>query len=947
MNACPDCKTWDLAPDDVFCSWCRRRLINIQAVLAQSRFSVAELPPPVDLVLSNRSTSTAIRVDAVEASVPWIRIDAGSRRPPFPLPPNDSAALTVRVETLSLTEDYHSGVIVVRTNLGDENLPVEVLPTPQVSISAYSGTTHRDSCRFEIQLDNRDLERNMVRIGAQQGIVAIEKIATDQPEWVKVRLPADCKLPLDLDSRKSAYVDVFIDVDESALTQKSVRLPAEYKANLVVDCAEFTHVEPLSFECWLPPALWIWEEAEYAIDAWAGQTGELSLTLQNSLPGNPQTGKGNAPLQVTRVDILLPGGEPCRWLQPSEDLADMIVIPGGERRQLRFHFATDAAGKGDAERLGIGRYPVVLVLTTNLPEVTRKLRFEVRVQAIKDFDGILAIDFGTSNTCCAIFGGPEQQYNPVPVDRLIHNPNPTTTPTLTQYLDLAPDGLASIKIGAEIDALSLSVKVIRSTARSPKRHLGSGEPFEICFYNSPDVVVYYAAKQVVSDYLREVRRAAERFRRGVRFRNIVVTHPSRFKLDQMMDLEEAVRLAFGADCEITLLPEPVAAALGFVIDPEALQKERYTVGVFDFGGGTTDLSLLAVENRRFPGYVEVHPHQVNSTGRWFGGENLTQFVYEQGLAGCRRIAAADHPDEELLVESAKETDGNRRQIAIQNHGRLLQWAEQTKLLLIQYGDDHALHFPPTKPDLFPDLKLSLWTRSGPEGRSFAHSQIVPKRADLDAYLRPHLENLAASLAGLVSASQIGALDYIRLSGKPSAIPLVSDVLAERFPKAQIRPAPEPKECVVEGACIPDRFRAAASVVLILDESGFVRTTSRIGIEDAGRRSFVELIGLGLAISEQGITGHLDSFPLRSGVKVRLLDNASVANDSIPGNPDITTIGTFVIDPAHNTLAKNEVLPARLELRLSRDFKPGLVAHVPGRESIPFVRSDAQAAQGGI
>jgi hypothetical protein len=153
--------------------------------------------------------------------------------------------------------------------------------------------------------------------------------------------------------------------------------------------------------------------------------------------------------------------------------------------------------------------------------------------------------------------------------------------------------------------------------------------------------------------------------------------------------------------------------------------------------------------------------------------------------------------------------------------------------------------------------------------------------------------------------------------------------------------------VVEGACIPDRFRAAASVVLILDESGFVRTTSRIGIEDAGRRSFVELIGLGLAISEQGITGHLDSFPLRSGVKVRLLDNASVANDSIPGNPDITTIGTFVIDPAHNTLAKNEVLPARLELRLSRDFKPGLVAHVPGRESIPFVRSDAQAAQGGI
>jgi len=947
MNVCPDCKLWDLAPDDVFCSWCRRRLINIQAVLAQSRFSVEELPPPVDLVLSNRSASTAIRVDAVEAFVPWIRIDAGGKRPPFALAPNDSAVLTVRIDTLSLTEDYHSGAVVVRTNLGEERLPVEVLPAPQVSISAYSGTTHRDSCRFEIQLDNRDLERNMVRIGAQQGIVTIEKIATDQPEWVKVRLPADCKLPLDLDGRKSAYVDVFIDVDEPVLTQKSVRLPAEYKANLVVDCAEFTHVEPLSFECWLPPALWIWEEAAYAIDAWAGQAGELTLTLQNSLPGNPQTGKGNATLQVSRIDILLPGGEPCQWLQPPEDLAETIVIPGGDSHQLHFHFATDAAGKGDAERLGIGRYPVVLVLTTNLPEVTRKLRFEVRVQAIRDFDGILAIDFGTSNTCCAIFGGPEQQYSPVPVDRLIHNPNPTTTPTLTQYLDLDPNGIASVKIGNEIDALSLSAKVIRSTARSPKRRLGTDELFEICFYNSPDVVVNYAAKQVVSDYLGEVRRAAERFRPGVRFRNIVVTHPSRFKLDQMMDLEEAVRRAFGKDCEIALLPEPVAAALGFVIDPEALERERYTVGVFDFGGGTTDLSLLEVVNRRSEGFVAVYPRQINSTGRWFGGEDLTRFVYQQGLAGCQRIADADHPGEALLVDTANETDGNKRQIAMQNHGRLLQWAEQTKLLLIQHGDDHALYFPPAKPDLFPDLKLSLWNRSGPEDRPFAHSQIVPKRADLDAFLRPQLETLAASLAELVSASQASGIDYIRLSGKPSSIPLVAQVLAERFPNAQIRPAPEPKECVVEGACIPDRFRAAASVVLILDESGFVRTTSRVGIEDAGRRCFVELIGLGLAISEQGITGHLDNFPLRSVVKVRLLDNASVANDAIPGNPDITVIGTFVIDPDHNTLAKNEVVPARLELRLSRDFKPSLVAHIQGRDSIPFVRSNAQAAQGGI
>ena len=217
---------------------------------------------------------------------------------------------------------------------------------------------------------------------------------------------------------------------------------------------------------------------------------------------------------------------------------------------------------------------------------------------------------------------------------------------------------------------------------------------------------------------------------------------------------------------------------------------------------------------------------------------------------------------------------------------------------------------------------------------------------MDAFLRPHLEGLAADLAELVSISGLGSLDYIRLSGKPSAMPLVGEVLAERFPNAQCRPAPEPKECVVEGACIPDRFRASTSVVLILADSDFVRTTSRIGIEDASTRSFVEMIGLGVPISDGVLTGDYENFPLRRGVKIRLLDNASLSNDSLAGNADVTVIGTFVLDPSYGALPKNQVLPARLELRLSRDFKPTLVAHVPDREPVRFVLAGALAAEGG-
>src|ERR1019366_4331944 len=106
---------------------------------------------------------------------------------------------------------------------------------------------------------------------AEQGVVVIESIATDQPAWAAIRFQGECPMPIVLDARKSAYIDVYLEVDEAQLAQKNPQLPAEHTANLLIQCEEFTHSEPLAFECWLPPALWIWQEAAYAIDAWAGQ----------------------------------------------------------------------------------------------------------------------------------------------------------------------------------------------------------------------------------------------------------------------------------------------------------------------------------------------------------------------------------------------------------------------------------------------------------------------------------------------------------------------------------------------------------------------------------------------------------------------------------------------------------------------------------------------------
>lgn len=946
MVLCPNCNLWDPRPEDVYCSWCGQRLISLHAELRRKHFSLNEVPPPVDLVLSNEADAVSIVVESIEPSEPWIRINTGGNKLPVELAPRTTRTFTFRIETIGLAPGFHSGSIRVRTNVGEEKLALEVVPEPKLSISAYSGNQHRENCRFDVLLDNRNLECNLIRIAAVQGSIVIERITNDQPEWLTVRLPSGCSLPVTLDARKSAYLDVFVDVNEQVLERKNAALPAEYTANLTIGGEdEFVHQETLTFECMRPPTLWIWEEDAYTADAWPGETGLIELTLQNSMPGNPRTGKGNAPLQVSQIEIQDADGNPCTWLKPSGEFSLPITIKGGAYQQVKFAFETDAEGKNSADKLGWGRHAAIVILTTNLAVVTHKVRFEVEVHPIRDFSGVLAIDFGTSNTCCAILRDSDQSVNLIQIDNPSHNTNPSTAPTVIQYLDRFANDEVSVKIGAEIEARESSARMIRSTARSLKRFLGSGELFEIHFYNSPDVVERYSARRVVGDYLREVRRAAERHERGVRFRNIAITHPSRFKLRQIMELEEAVRLAFGDDCKIDVLPEPVAAALGFLLDPEALAKDRYVIGVFDFGGGTTDLSLIEVVNDRREGFTEVRPRQLGSGGRWFGGEDLTRFVFEQGLKRCQEIAAKDYPGQVLINLDLKTiTDGNQRRLAIENSGRLSQWAEYSKLLLFQHGDDHSLQLP-LKPGLFPEVKLSLWGESGSTEQSFRHDQIVPKRADLDKLLSTRVKELATDLAKLVALSHVGNLDYIRLSGKSSTIPLVSEVLAKEFPGAELRPASEPKQCVVEGACIKYQADFAINAFPIFEQSDFVQTTSRIGIEDVRAHRFVELIGVGVPVSDDGLIGHYERFPLRAGARVRLLENASIADNIMPSK-DISLIATFRVDPTYTGSPKQRVVPARLELRLSPDLTPTLVATVPDAKPVSFFMEGELTTQGG-
>jgi hypothetical protein len=929
MTMCPTCQLWAVKEGDNYCSLCGHKFSSLDLEIRPNRFLLYELAPPADLTIHNSSAQNDVLIQSIQSTVPWVSVDLHQAPLPLRLGPREKRSLKVEVDPLEVDEDYARAKVFVTSTAGPESVDLEVVPPPEVQISTGE---------YEIYLDKRDLEQPAARIEVTRGVVTVTSVTAEPSEWVTARPIGDVRLPLTLDARSDNVLDLRLVIDEEYLLTAGAPCPAEYRGMLRLRCVDFEREEPFVVRCWKPPEIWIWEESNPSVTAFVGKKGEVTLTVQNKIPADPSGGKGNAVLEIRSIAICNSDGTPNQWLRPADHLEPPFRIEGGGVRQLRFTFDAVATGDGSPTAAPPGRHFVVFKLETNASEKAREIRFEINVTRLPVFNGVLALDFGTSNTCCATLHRREDRFTLVPVDSPQHNPHPTTTPTIIQYCDLLPSGKKILEIGALVEARYSDPRVVGSTVRSPKRYLGRATEegtFEIRFFYNVEKQAVYRAREVVADYLTRVRLVAEE-RRRAQFKRIIITYPARFRMNQLRDLEAAVFEAFGRDCEISALQEPVAAALNFIVSEEALASAGYTLGVFDFGGGTTDLSLLRVDNIRIDSFTEIRARLISSAGKWFGGEDITRFVMDFGLKRCQALARQLRGQVEIFTDSRQTPDWNRSWLARLNQSRLLRWAETTKLLLVEHGDDHEVHLP-ALPDIFPAIKLSAFATSGSvEEMVFPHSEIVPRQAEVYAYLESEIVTLARSLAGLMSRSESKTLDYILLSGKSSAIRLVGEVLGREFPNSTIRMASEPKECVVAGACILEKFQQASDKILNIE--GIAATTSRIGIEDVGpggAKMFREFVAAGVPIPEDGL---MISRPIlfHRRREIRLLENAG-DDDALwimgKENPNIDELGLYGLEQIPDWLPQSRPVPATLELHVDRNLECALTARIESRDEV--------------
>ena len=150
----------------------------------------------------------------------------------------------------------------------------------------------------------------------------------------------------------------------------------------------------------------------------------------------------------------------------------------------------------------------------------------------------------------------------------------------------------------------------------------------------------HSPPQISAMILQKLKQSAEEYL-GQRVEQAVITVPAYFNDAQRQATKDAGRIA-GLEV-MRIVNEPTAAALAYGLD----KKKDETIAVYDFGGGTFDISILEVGE----GVVEV---KATNGDTHLGGDNLDQRVIDWIVAEFKNDEGIDLSQDRMALQRLKE-----------------------------------------------------------------------------------------------------------------------------------------------------------------------------------------------------------------------------------------------------------------------------------------------------
>ena len=365
---------------------------------------------------------------------------------------------------------------------------------------------------------------------------------------------------------------------------------------------------------------------------------------------------------------------------------------------------------------------------------------------------IIGIDLGTSNSAAAaLIGG-----------------KPTIIPSAegsTQYGKSFPSYVAFTEDGQRLVGEPARRQIVtnpENTITSIKRQMGTNYKVDIKGKQ-------YTPQEISAFILQKIKKDAEAFL-GEEVKKAVITVPAYFDDNQRTATKDAGTIA-GLEV-VRLVNEPTAASLAYGIDKET--EEELEILVFDFGGGTLDVTIMEFGD----GVFEV---KSTSGDTKLGGTDMDATVMNYLAAEFKKETGVDLMNDDQAVQ------------------RLREASEKAKIELSTT----------LKTDI--NLPFITATQQGPK-----HLTHTLTRAKLEELVDPIIKKCSAPMEHAIKDAKMTKSDVnkIILVGGPTRMPSVQKFV-ENYIGKSVERGIDPMECVAIGAAIQGAVLAGEIKDLVL------------------------------------------------------------------------------------------------------------------------------------
>ena len=393
---------------------------------------------------------------------------------------------------------------------------------------------------------------------------------------------------------------------------------------------------------------------------------------------------------------------------------------------------------------------------------------------------VLGIDLGTTNSCMAVMEGGEATVIP-------NAEGQRTTPSIVAF---TKTGERLVGQAAKRQAVTNPKSTIYSIKRFMGRRYDEMEaerkmvPYDVVPAANGDAAVKvgdktYSPQEISAMILQKLKTDAEAFL-GEKITEAVITVPAYFNDSQRQATKDAGRIA-GLDVK-RIVNEPTAASLAYGLD----KKKNEKIAVYDFGGGTFDISILDIGD----GVFEV---KATNGDTHLGGDDLDQAIMKWMIEDFKSQNGIDLGSDMMALQRLKEA------------------AEQAKCAL-----SSATTFDISLPFITADA-------TGPK-----HLTMTLNKATLESLTMDLVNRTSGPCRKCMDDAELSSVDEVVLVGGQTRMPLIQEKAKSLFGKDPHKGV-NPDEVVAMGAAIQGGIlKGDVKDVLLLDV-----TPLTLGIETLG------------------------------------------------------------------------------------------------------------------